>query len=244
MKKISFWMCIPIAFLIVVIIGIITVYVIARQEQRVCSLVSTQENCTLKTPFISVTAEYPPGSYIFAETMCLAAFLVLVTAVLRFTILQTMTKNQFKILNTITLALLCLVCVGMTILGNVQLSVNSLLHNIGAYAAFGVGLIACWTNSVLTFHANIQMEGRIIGIFRTFLSFTATIAFILYMVLQGMASAKAQWALVILVSVYIASLAIELRFSNFRIHFWDTRNSSGNTNKAGAQVILAANLVS
>ncbi|MBN3308135.1 HNRDL protein, partial [Amia calva] len=106
-----------------------------------------------------------------------AAFVAFAIAVLRY--IQLKPRVQKPWLNIGSLVSLSLSCVGMTLVGNFQLSNDEELHNVGTSMAFGLGTLACWIQSVLTLKVNLRNEGRKAGVPRFLLSAAITLCMLL-----------------------------------------------------------------
>uniref|UniRef100_UPI00398F6295 transmembrane protein 150C n=1 Tax=Pristiophorus japonicus TaxID=55135 RepID=UPI00398F6295 len=222
MKKYSIWMFLPIIITLFTTVGLWVTYIIAVNDEKICrlDLPDWTRSCKFRPPFISIAGDAPPASCVFSQVMNMAASLVLVVAVLRFSQLKSKVKKPW--LNIFGLIAQSMSCFGMTLVANFQLSNDEEVHNTGTALTFGFGAAACWIQAVLTFMTNIKNEGRKVGILRVLLSLAITVCVILHFVLIAhrtfMHGARTQWALVMLFLLFIGTLGIEFRHSDFVIH--------------------------
>ncbi|XP_044030830.1 transmembrane protein 150C isoform X2 [Siniperca chuatsi] len=174
-------------------------------------------NGSFYPPYISIAGNSPPASCIFSEVMNLAAFVGLIIAVLRYLQLKHIIDKVW--LNVGSLVIFSIACFGMTLVGNFQLFTQKMIHNIGAFLAFGLGMLFCWAQSYITLRVNIKNEGRKAAIIRFLLSGSITVCMIAYFSLMSqrlhMQAAQCQWALVMFFLIFLGTFAIEFRHSRF-----------------------------
>lgn len=219
-KRCSVWMFLPLVFSLFTASGLWIVYFIAVEDDKIFPLhLSDLKPGSRLPPYISIAGDAPPASCVFSQVMNMAAFLVLVVAVLRFIQLKPKVLSQW--LNVGGLVALCLSSFGITLLGNFQISNDEDIHNVGTAMTFGFGTLACWIQSALTLRINLKNEGRKAGIPRVILSATITLCVILYFILMAeqlhMHAARIQWTLVMGFLLYFGTFAVEFRHYRFEI---------------------------
>ncbi|XP_066567618.1 transmembrane protein 150C [Amia ocellicauda] len=229
MRKCSVWTFLPITFALFSCAGLWIVYFIAVEDEKVTPLTSEyRKPGSRPPPYISIAGNTPPASCVFSQVMNTAAFVAFAIAVLRY--IQLKPRVQKPWLNIGSLVSLSLSCVGMTLVGNFQLSNDEELHNVGTSMAFGLGTLACWIQSVLTLKVNLRNEGRKAGVPRFLLSAAITLCMLLYFALMAqrmhMDAARAQWALVMFLLTFIGSFAIEFRHFSFEIVCTDNQDAA------------------
>ncbi|KAM6903076.1 transmembrane protein 150C [Xenentodon cancila] len=128
-------------------------------------------------PFISVTGQFPPASCIFSEVMNLTAFTAFIIGLLRYVQLKNRIDKAW--LNTVSVVIFSIACVGMTIVGNFQLFTLWTIHMVGTEVAFGLGTLFCWMQSYITLRVNLNNEGKPTAIARFLLSASITLCIIL-----------------------------------------------------------------
>ncbi|XP_060683092.1 transmembrane protein 150C [Hemiscyllium ocellatum] len=176
----------------------------------------------------SVAADYPPASSIFAQIGNMEASLVATIGILRYSQLKSKMKKPW--LNIFGVLALSAAAVGITLVANFQLSNNEQVHNTGTVLIFGFGTVVCWIQVVLTFQANLKNEGIKVGILRVMIATAISITVILYFFLVAQLKmfhgARSQWMLIMLYLLYIATFAIEFRYSEFNIQCADEQSVS------------------
>ncbi|XP_067834203.1 transmembrane protein 150C [Heptranchias perlo] len=231
MKKYSIWMFLPIIFTLFTTVGLWVVYIIAVEDGKMCRL--DLLDC--------VAGDFPPASCVFSQVLNMAASLVLVVAVLRFSQLKSKVKKPW--LNIFALIAQSLSSFGMTLVANFQLSNDDDVHHTGTALTFGFGIVACWIHALLTFQTNIKNEGRKVGILRILLSVAITVCVILYFVLVAqqnfMHGAKTQWVLVMIFIFFVGTLAIEFRHSEFEIHCIERQENVTSLSENASNIISA-----
>lgn len=226
MCKCSLWALLPLIFSVFTAAGLWMVYFVAVAEEKIVPLSSQYKrrngSKSLYAPFISIAGNFPPASFVFSEVMNLAAFLGLIIAVLRYIQLKREIKHW---LNVCGLAFFSLSCFGMTLVGNFQLFLEGMIHNLGTFMTFVPGTLVCWVQTYITLKANLKNEGKTVGIIRFLLSASITVCMILYFSLMSqrllMEASRSQWALVMFFLTFIGTFAIEFRHSRFGIKHTD-----------------------
>ncbi|KAM7368650.1 hypothetical protein PAMP_012966 [Pampus punctatissimus] len=219
MRNFSPWALLPPIYSVFTAVGLWVVYFVAVRNEKITHLSSQYRNGSLYPPYISVAGNFPPASCLFSEIMNLAAFMGFIIAVLRY--LQLKNSVVKPCLNVISLVLFSLGCFGMTLVGNYQLFGEEMIHNLGALMTFGLGTLFCWVQSYFTLKANLKNEGTKVSIIRFLLSGSITVCMILYFSLMSqrlhMDASRSQWALVMLILIFISTFAIEFRHNRFAI---------------------------
>lgn len=229
MRSCSLWALLPPVYSVSTAAGLWTVYFVAVNNERIAPLGSKyrRRNGSFYPPYISVAGNFPPASCIFSEVMNLSAFVGFIIAVLRYVQLKHRLDKQW--LNIGSLLAFSAGCFGMTLVGNVQVFTDEMIHNIGTFLTFGLGTLFCWVQSYITMRVNLKNEGRKAGIIRFLLSGVITVCMILYfsLIAQGfhMHAAQSQWALVMFFLTFLCTFAIEFRHNCFSIVCTD--NPSG-----------------
>ncbi|KAM9581074.1 transmembrane protein 150C isoform 1-T1 [Guaruba guarouba] len=219
-KKYSMWMFLPLVFAVFTSAGLWIVYFIAVEDNKIIPLnVPDRTPGSKRPPYISIAGDAPPASCVFSQVMNMAAFLVLVLAILRFIQLKPKVLNPW--LNVSSLVALCSASFGMTLLGNFQISSDEEIHLVGTALTFGFGTLACWIQSALTLKINLKNEGRKVGIPRIALSASITLCMVLYFILmaQGihMHASRIQWGLAMCLLCFYGTFAAEFRHYRFEI---------------------------
>ncbi|XP_072436773.1 transmembrane protein 150C [Chiloscyllium punctatum] len=148
--------------------------------------------------------------------------------ILRYSQLKSKMKKPW--LNIFGVLALSAAAVGITLVANFQLSNNERVHNTGTVLIFGFGTVVCWIQVVLTFQANLKNEGIKVGILRVMIATAISITVILYFFLVAQLKmfhgARTQWMLIMFYYLYIATFAIEFRYSEFKIQCADEQSVS------------------
>ncbi|XP_006804796.1 transmembrane protein 150C [Neolamprologus brichardi] len=221
MVNFSLWALLPPIYSVCTAAGLLMVYFIAVYNKNVTPLGSEyrRRNGSLYPPYISIAGNFPPASCVFSEVMNLAAFVGFFIAVFRY--LQLKGKIDKPWLNFSSLVVFSISSFGMTIVGNFQLFTEENIHNIGALMVFGLGTLFCWLQSYITLRVNLKNEGKMAAIARFLLSGSITLCMILYFSLMSqrlhMHASRCQWALVMMLLIFISTFAIEFRHSSFSI---------------------------
>lgn len=221
MLRCSPWALLPAALASITAAGLWVVYFVAVHAESIAPLGSKykRRNGSFYPPYISIAGNFPPASCIFSEVMNLAAFLGFVTAVLRFIQLKPWMEKAW--LNVGCLLVFSAGCFGMTLVGNFQLFHEEMIHNLGTFMTFGLGVLFCWVQSYITLKVDIEGEGRRTAVVRFLLCGAITVCMICYFSLmaQGlhMQAAQAQWALVMFFLIFLGSFAVEFRHCHFEM---------------------------
>uniref|UniRef100_A0AAX7U7W2 CWH43-like N-terminal domain-containing protein n=1 Tax=Astatotilapia calliptera TaxID=8154 RepID=A0AAX7U7W2_ASTCA len=209
MVNFSLWALLPPIYSVCTAAGLLMVYFIAVYNKNITPLGSQY----------SIAGNFPPASCVFSEVMNLAAFVGFFIAVFRY--LQLKGKIDKPWLNISSLVVFSISSFGMTIVGNFQVFTETNIHNVGAILVFGLGTLSCWLQSYITLRVNLKNEGKMAAIARFLLSGSITLCMILYFSLMSqrlhMHASQCQWALVMMLLIFISTFAIEFRHSSFSI---------------------------
>lgn len=225
MKDFSFWALLPPLYSLFTAAGLWLVYSVAVDNQNVIPLSSQtwETNRSLYPPYISIAGNFPPASCIFSQVMNLSAFVGLLIGLFRF--LQVRRSLHSVWLNRCSLVAFSAACFGMSLLGNFQLFSQLVVHNLGTFLTFGLGLAFCWMQAFITLkdHQRMSRAGAVV---RFLLSACITLCIIPYFWLmieeQHMHAARCQWALVSFLLLFISTFAFEFRHCSFHIVTVDT----------------------
>lgn len=224
LKSCSPWALLPPLFSAGVAVGLTVVYFMALADGKILPLMSEyRPDQSALPPYISVAGNSPPASCVFSQTMNLGAFTGGLIAVFRHHQLKNTGYKPW--LNAVSLLLLSCGCFGMTLIGNFQLFVEEEIHNMGTFLTFGLGTVFCWIQSFVTLRVNLHQEGLRTSILRFLLSAAITTCFILYSVLMSQSlhghAARAQWALVLFLLLFIGTFTVEFRHSRLSVTVTD-----------------------
>ncbi|XP_026209915.1 transmembrane protein 150C-like [Anabas testudineus] len=228
MWSFSPWALLPPIYSVLTAAGLWLVYFAAVWEKKIVPLSSQYRrgNGSLYPPYISVAGNFPPVSCFFSEVVNLAAFVGFIISVLRF--LQLRHRINKPWLNVSSLVVFSVACFGMTLVGNVQVFTQKMVHNLGTCLTFGLGTLFCWVQSYITLKVNLMNEGKKAAVVRFLLSGSITVCIILYFSLMSqrlhMHAARCQWVLVMLFLVFLSTFAIEFRHYRF---YMECRENAG-----------------
>ncbi|XP_060917628.1 transmembrane protein 150C [Labrus mixtus] len=213
----SLWALLPPVYSGLTAAGLWVVYFVAVYDEKIVPLgTKYRRNGSLYPPYISVAGNFPPASCIFSEVMNLAAFVGFIIAFLRYLQLK---RKISKHLNIVTLLAFSFGCFGMTLVGNFQIFVDEIIHNLGTFMTFGLGTLFCWLQSFITLRVDLKNEGRKTGIMRFLLSGIITVCMILYFSLISQRlhgeAAQSQWALVMFFLIFLSTFGIDFRHNRF-----------------------------
>ncbi|XP_043915621.1 modulator of macroautophagy TMEM150B isoform X2 [Protopterus annectens] len=200
----SKWAFLPIILTSGAIIGLWSVYGI--------SIANASVNATAKFPYISACGSYPPQSCIFSQILNLGAFLMVWVILIRYQ--QVKESDGHCVLNTIALIAGVLCALGMSIVGNFQQVHVRVVHLIGAFLAFVIGVIYFWLQTVLMFKVKPQHGGCYLKLIRIVLCIICTVLIITMAVLHNIRlksmAAKCEWT---------AAMGLMLLFGLFAVEF-------------------------
>ncbi|XP_029372389.1 transmembrane protein 150C [Echeneis naucrates] len=216
MRNYSLWLLLPLLYSVCTAAGLWMVYFVGIRDERIKPLFS-QNRSRRYAPYISILGNFPPASCIFSEVMNMAAFVGFIIGVLRYHQLRPVINKAW--LNILCLVLFSLSCFGMTLVGNIQIFTQMVVHSVGAFGTFVLGTIYCWIQSGITIQVDLRNEGKKVGIVRFLLSGGITICLIAYGILMSqrnhMNAARVQWAMVMLFLTFLATFGVEFRHSRF-----------------------------
>uniref|UniRef100_A0A672I578 Transmembrane protein 150C n=1 Tax=Salarias fasciatus TaxID=181472 RepID=A0A672I578_SALFA len=147
--------------------------------------------------FLSIAGNFPPASCIFSQVMNLSAF--------NWDPAQDQDRDRDRDQNWDPAQL---VCFSWSLF---QIFPQLVVHNLGTALTFGLGLVFCWTQAVITLKAD--QGSRAGAAVRFLLSACITLVF---------SAARCQWALVSFLLLFISTFALEFRHSSFHIVTLDT----------------------
>ncbi|RZC42473.1 DNA damage-regulated autophagy modulator protein 2-like, partial [Asbolus verrucosus] len=105
-------------------------------------------------PYISDTGTLPPESCIFGQMLNIGALLMLVTMYIRYRVVALLkyrgSVTNYKEWNNWSNLFGIMSCFGMSMVGNFQETNVTTAHFIGAFLAFGMGLVYCIIHAYLT----------------------------------------------------------------------------------------------
>lgn len=184
------WALLPLSLAVFGTAGIWIVYAMSVSNGTV--------NITERFPYISECGSYTPQSTIFSQYCNICAFLGLWIIVIRFQ--QVRDYGDHGKANVISMVLGFVSCVGVSVLGNFQQSVQRVVHLVGAFAAFFLGVGYFWVQLYLTYRAQPSHDRRWVGPSRALCCCLCTALVIAMVVLANTghrsAAAMCEWALV------------------------------------------------
>lgn len=170
-------------------------------------------NITERFPYISECGTYNPQSTIFSQYCNICAFLGLWIVVIRFQ--QVRDYGDHGKANILAMVLGGVSCLGVSVLGNFQQSVERLVHLVGAFTAFFVGVAYFWVILFLTYRAQPSRDRHWVGPSRAFCCFLCTALTVAMVVLANTGyrseAAMCEWALVMAFFCLFGLFAAEFR---------------------------------
>ncbi|KAJ0058190.1 hypothetical protein NL108_009066, partial [Boleophthalmus pectinirostris] len=133
-------------------------------------------NITETFPYISECGAYAPQSTIFSQYCNICTFLGLWIVIIRFQ--QIRDFGDHGKANMLSMILGFISCVGVSVLGNFQQSIQRVVHLVGAFAAFTLGLGYFWVQLFLTYRAQPSYDRHWVGPTRVLLCFLCTVLII------------------------------------------------------------------
>ncbi|CAL1588830.1 unnamed protein product [Knipowitschia caucasica] len=199
------WALLPLSLAVFGTAGIWIVYAISVSNGTV--------NITERFPYISECGSYPPQSTFFSQYCNICAFLGLWIVALRFQ--QVRDYADHGKANTLSAVLGFLSCVGVSVLGNFQQSVQRVVHLVGAFTAFFLGVGYFWVQLFLMYQAKPSHDRHWVGPCRALCCALRTILVITMVVLartgHRSAAALCEWALVMLFFCLFGLFGAEFR---------------------------------
>ena len=137
-------------------------------------------------PYISDTGTYTPESCIFAQSLNIVSFLVVLTVYVRYKQIEqyyrdhlSQDSSRILSLNWIALWIGCVSAFGLSIVANFQETNVFRVHMTGAMMCFGFGVIYAWLQTAMSFKMiPLEVNSKKIAIFRAILSVIMTCTFL------------------------------------------------------------------
>ncbi|EDO35305.1 predicted protein, partial [Nematostella vectensis] len=134
-------------------------------------------------PYISDAGSRVPESCIFGQFLNLAAFVAFAAMYIHYKHIKEFNITSMplvKKLNNISIWLSAFTCLGLSMVANFQYTSISVPHFIGAFLVFGLGILYCWIQSVISYKMKNQGMSTALTAFTRFaLSFASTIFFLI-----------------------------------------------------------------
>lgn len=199
------WTLLPLSLAVFGTAGVWIVYALSVSNGTV--------NITERFPYISECGSYTPQSTIFSQYCNICAFLGLWIVVIRFQ--QVRNYGDHGKANILAMVLGFVSCLGVSVLGNFQESVEMQVHLVGAFAAFFVGAAYFWVVLFLTYHAQPSHDRHWVGPCRALGCCLCTALTIAMVVLANTGhrseAAMCEWALVMAFFCLFGLFAAEFR---------------------------------
>lgn len=199
------WALLPLCLAVFGTAGIWIVYALSVSNGTV--------NITVEFPFISECGSYNPQSTIFSQYCNICAFLGVWVVVIRFQ--QVRDYGDHGKANILAIILGFLSCLGVSLLGNFQQSVERIVHMVGAFTAFFVGVMYFWVVLFLTYRAQPSHDRHWVGPIRALFCCLCTVLVIAMVVLANTGyrseAAMCEWALVMAFFCLFGLFAAEFR---------------------------------
>ncbi|KAJ0000773.1 hypothetical protein NQD34_005793 [Periophthalmus magnuspinnatus] len=199
------WALLPLSLTVFGIAGIWIVYVISVSNGTV--------NITERFPYISECGSYTPQSTIFSQYCNICTIIGLWIVFVRFQ--QVRDYGDHGKANTLGVILGFVSCAGVSVLGNFQQSVQRLVHLVGAFTAFIVGLLYFWVQLFLTYRVQPSYDRHWVGPTRALCCCLCTALCVTMVALANTghrsAAAACEWALVMLFFCLFGLFGAEFR---------------------------------
>ncbi|XP_042370588.1 modulator of macroautophagy TMEM150B-like, partial [Plectropomus leopardus] len=137
------WALLPVCLAVFGTVGIWTVFAV--------SVTNGSVNLTEGFPYISYCGTFHPQSCLFSQICNICSVLALWVVVIRFQ--QVIDYGHHGKANIVSIVLGFISAIGISLLGNFQQSVVRIVHLLGAFVAFFVGLAYFWVQLFLTYRA-------------------------------------------------------------------------------------------
>ncbi|XP_032231038.1 DNA damage-regulated autophagy modulator protein 2 isoform X2 [Nematostella vectensis] len=145
-------------------------------------------------PYISDAGSRVPESCIFGQFLNLAAFVAFAAMYIHYKHIKEFNITSMplvKKLNNISIWLSAFTCLGLSMVANFQYTSISVPHFIGAFLVFGLGILYCWIQSVISYKMKNQGMSTALTAFTRFaLSFASTIFFLITLIGAGVANSE------------------------------------------------------
>ncbi|KAI0222159.1 DNA damage-regulated autophagy modulator protein 2 [Lamellibrachia satsuma] len=131
-------------------------------------------------PYISDTGAVPPESCIFGQLLNIAAVLAAITTYIRYRQVEYYAGSvHMKRSNKVTLFMGLLSCLGISMVGNFQETEVLPMHIVGAMLAFGVSIVYCWVQTVMSYAACPRLGSKVLCHIRVAVCIIASVAFVI-----------------------------------------------------------------
>lgn len=165
-------------------IAFITSYALAVSDKKVNAL----------WPYISEAGAYPPQSCIFGQFLNIAAVIAFVAMYIHYKHVREFNITAMPLiqkLNYWSLWIGAFTCLGLSVVANFQVINSLVVHMIGAVMVFGLGMVYCWMQAVISHKMRSQaMSSALSSYTRFVLAFLVTVFFIITIVAGGASTAQ------------------------------------------------------
>ncbi|XP_066499191.1 modulator of macroautophagy TMEM150B [Hoplias malabaricus] len=203
------WALLPVTLAVFSTVGMWTVFGVALSNETV--------NLTDGFPYISTCGSYNPQSCLFSQICNICSVLALWTVIIRFQ--QVRDLGCASRVNTCSLVLGFISCIGISVLGNFQQSVLMKVHLLGAFLAFYVGLAYFWIQVWLTYRAKPSHDRKWVGPVRIVFCSLCTCLILAMSVLHNIGyrseAAVCEWAAVMCFFILFGVFTAEFRHIDF-----------------------------
>lgn len=143
-------------------------------------------------PYISDAGGRPPQSCIFGQFLNIAAVIGSLSIYIHYKHIKEFNITDMPLiirLNVVSLWMGCLACLGMSIVANFQVYNSLVTHMIGAFMVFGLGMVYCWMQCVISYKMrHMGMSSSLSCHTRFILSMAVTLFFITTFVAASVAT--------------------------------------------------------
>ncbi|XP_033999582.1 modulator of macroautophagy TMEM150B-like [Trematomus bernacchii] len=199
------WALLPICQAVFGTLGIWTVFAVSVSNGSV--------NLTKGFPYISDCGSYKPQSCLFSQMCNICSVLALWIVIIRFQQVKDFGNHGKANIAGIILGFIS--SVGISIIGNFQISAVKSIHLLGAFLAFILGLAYFWVQLLLTYRAGPSHDRCWVGPVRAACCSLCTLLVVLILVLRHTGSpsgaAVCEWVLVMLSFGLFGLFAAEFR---------------------------------
>lgn len=155
------------------VVAFITAYAIAVHQNDVDAL----------WPYISDAGAKPPQSCIFGQFLNMAAVIAFIAMYIHYKHVREFNVTDMPIilkLNYWSLWIGAFTCLGLSIVANFQVDNSFVTHMIGAIMVFGLGMVYCWIQAIISHKMRHQaMSSTLSSCTRFILSGLVTVFFII-----------------------------------------------------------------
>lgn len=153
----------------------------------------------MEFPYISDTGTHTPESCIFAQSLNIVSFLVVLTVYVRYKQIEQYYRDHLSpessrimSLNWIGLWIGCVSAFGLSIVANFQETNVFRVHMVGAIMCFGFGVMYAWIQTAMSFKMIPLVNSRGVAVFRAVLATIMTCTFMTSSVCGPMAFKRFQ----------------------------------------------------